>query len=180
MMQKFGPHRPSFPARPSARLPHRPLIGALLALCLPLAAWAAPSPSPALARNSATPPPFHIVSVDSVRLASPTAYGLGTPAAPFPGDPTPDDLATRRFTVRWYANPQATLSAVLLLEFATPSSPGVVRSRTLRLDPNAAGFQTTHFDVPYPDAIYWQASILASGRLLSRLQSPNWYEIRHR
>ena len=170
-MKKNGTHLPS--------LRSFTLLGALVALVLPVLVWAAPTPSPALASNSATPPPLHIISVDSVRLSSPTAYGLGRPVAVFPGEPTPADRATRRFTVRWYAAPQAP-AAVLLLEFASPSSPGVVRSRTFRIDPNTSGYQTTHFDVPYPDAIYWQASILVSGRLLSRLQSPNWYEIRDR
>lgn len=176
-MQTNGPHLPTF--RPFAHLPSLVLFVALAVLfLLPAVVWATPSPSPALARNSATPPPLHILSVDSVRLSSPTAYGLGTPAA-FPGEPAPADADTRRFTVRWYAAPQAP-AAVLLLEFASPSSPGVVRSRTLRIAPSAPGYQTSNFDVPYPDAVYWQASILSSGRLLSRLQSPNWYEIRDR
>lgn len=173
-MQKNGLHFPTL--RPSAHLPRLALLAALAALLLPPAVWSAPTPSPALARNSATPPPLHILSVDSVRLSSPAAYGLGRPAV-FPGDPSPADLATRRFTVRWYAAPQAP-AAVLLLEFASPSSPGVIRSRTLRIAPASPGFQTSTFDVPFPDAVYWQASILVSGRLLSRLQSPNWYEIR--
>ncbi len=107
-------------------------------------------------------------------------FALGGPSRAFPGDPAPADAASRRFTVRWYANPQSSPpSAVLLLEFASPASPGVIRSRTRRLDPRATGFQSASFDVPHPDAVYWQASILSGGRLLSRLQSPNWYEIRN-
>lgn len=147
--------------------------------CL-LAAWAllALALSPASARPSPAPAaaPLDILSVDSRLL--PSAALPAHSLSEFPGDPSPADTATRRFTVRWYANPQASLPAVLLLEFASPTSPGVVRSRLLRLDPRATGFQSASFDVPFPDAIYWQASILSSGRLLSRLQSPNWYEIR--
>lgn len=168
------------PSGPSARAPVRSLLGAALALLLPLSLPAAPSPSPspALARPSSSP--IHVLSVDSTLVPAPTAFTLGGTSLAFPGDPLPADSASRRFTVRWYANPQSSLSAVLLLEFATPASPGVIRSRTLRLDPKDSGFQSASFDVPFPDAVYWQASILSSGRLLSRLQSPNWYEIRDR
>lgn len=152
----------------------RALIGATVALLVPLGLFAAPNP--ALQPSTA---PIHVVSVDSTLVPAPTAFTIGGTSLAFPGDPPHAATASRRFTVRWYANPQNTLSAVLLLEFASPASPGVIRSRTLRLDPKATGFQSASFDVPFPDAVYWQASILSSGRLLSRLQSPNWYEIRN-
>ena len=167
---------------PSTRILLRLLCAAMLLLSVPVRASAA-SVSPSRPRPSAAiqpAAPLHIVSVDSALLPPKRTFSLGPAYDSFPGKPAPADTASRRFTVRWYANPQFSSSAVLLLEFATPSSRGVIRSRTHRLDPKATGFQSATFDVPFSNAVYWRASILSSGRLLSRLQSPNWYEIRDR
>ena len=117
-----------------------------------------------------------LLSVERSALPPPTPEPFGAHLS-FE-DVLPDAAKPReQFTVRYFTTPlAATLPLVLVFDYCSADAPTATHSAAMRLATTPAGYLAADVLIPpaYSPVLHWRATLAFHGRVLQRIESPDW------